>query len=410
MSEFDVIVGGSGMAGLSAANRLIKGGYKVAVVSSGYGRPIVCDCLTKATLDKWKAEFNCDIPTYKVIPAHREVSPSGKIVDTEGVWGVAGYLMGNPDQGRGPSYQAILKSLVEAGVTHIPEGIKDFVVRDNHVEVNFGERATCNALILALGTNYGESVQRALDRNGIEAPFCLRESVFEVELDIDTPDLSWFIYDQDLSRLHGWLLDQSKAGESHVALAIAHLDGEDPNDKLQKWLVHPYFKGKLRVKGGRRLCWNLSWAPSRKPYCARVITCGEMAGQAFPDMYTISQVNAYRSGKLAAEILIKNFEQPTEEGLSQFYTAYEAEILRYGFTSMHEWVMDLYTAFICHDNSVAESVFNQYAGEPFPRILHEIGKSWRVYRCSAEREQIYLRALAESGRRGGELDSDLLIS
>lgn len=253
MKQYDVIVGGSGPAGLSAANTLFEAGLNVAIVSNGFGRPRGTDFLESSAFDKWQSDFGCDIPIYKSIPVYREISSTGKIVDTLGVWGENGYLLGHPAQGRGPALEAMLNALIAKGVHFIPGKIRHFKVTELDVEVDYGETAVCKSLLLALGSNYGNTLQSALDTHGIEAPFCLQESMYEVELNADLPDLCCVSYSLELSRLHGWLLDETKDGEGHVTAAISHLDGEDPDNKLQKWLKHPYYKDKLKAKGGRFL-------------------------------------------------------------------------------------------------------------------------------------------------------------
>ena len=77
------------------------------------------------------------------------MSNSGRIVDTKGVWGENGFLLGHPDVGRGPAFQAMLDALVLKGVDFISGKISNFKVDADKVEVDYGEVATCKSLILA---------------------------------------------------------------------------------------------------------------------------------------------------------------------------------------------------------------------------------------------------------------------
>jgi flavin-dependent dehydrogenase len=403
MKIYDVIVGGSGPAGLSAANTLLQAGLSVAIISNGFGRPRGTDFIEGSAFQRWQKEFECEIPIFKDVPVYREVSNSGRIVDTKGVWGENGFLLGHPDVGRGPAFQAMLDALVLKGVDFIPGKISNFKVDANKVEVDYGEVATCKSLILAVGSNYGNSLQSSLDAEGIEKPFTLHESMYEVELNADLPDLCCVSYSLELSRLHGWLLDESKDGEGQVTIAVCHLDGEDPDYKLKNWENHPYYRGKLKVKGGRFLRYDLAWAPSRKIYSDRVITCGETAGYMFPDMLVMSMTNAYRGGKMAADVVIKNIDNPSAEALSELESRYENEIKKYGYVDMQEWHMDLYTAFINHDPKAAERIFDEFAGEPFPRMYYEIARSWRVHRSPPGQHETYMKALNATVEQGGDL-------
>lgn len=123
----------------------------------------------------------------------------------------------------------------------------------------------------------------------------------------------------------------------------------------------------------------------------------------FPDMMVMSMTSAYRGGKLAADVLLRNIDSPTEEALSELRSTYEEEIKKYGYADMQQWHMDLYTAFICHEQKVADRFFDEFAGEPFPRMYYEIGRSWRLHTSPPEQHETYLKALAATVEQGGEL-------